>query len=82
MTDDAAFNKGVDWFTEIVFFYGVLFGIAFYELNAATNKSRNQENLLNKLEHQSKANKTMIEQLTTAVERVKSLQRNNQKDIE
>lgn len=29
---DLAFNKGVDYFTEIVFFYGIMFGIVFYEM--------------------------------------------------
>ena len=36
---DMAFNKGVDYFTEIVFFYLVVFAIAFYELDKS-NKSR------------------------------------------
>lgn len=29
---DMAFVKGVEWFTELVFFYGVLFTITGYEL--------------------------------------------------
>ena len=33
--DDLAFSKGVDYFTEIVFFYMVMFGIAFYEMDKA-----------------------------------------------
>ena len=32
---DMAFNKGVEWFTELVFFYGILFAIAAYELKKA-----------------------------------------------
>ena len=32
---DMAFNKGVEWFTELVFFYGVLFVITAYELKKA-----------------------------------------------
>ena len=28
-----AFNKGVEWVVELVFFYGVLFALAFYEMN-------------------------------------------------
>ena len=31
--DKQAFNKGIEWFTEIVFFYGVLFALAFYEMD-------------------------------------------------
>ena len=29
---DVAFNKGIDWFTEVFFFYGILFTIAGYEI--------------------------------------------------
>jgi hypothetical protein len=32
MHSDMAFNKGVEWFTEVVFFYGILFSIAGWEL--------------------------------------------------
>lgn len=32
---DLAFNKGVEWFTEVFIFYGILFMIAGYELNKA-----------------------------------------------
>jgi hypothetical protein len=28
-----AFEKGVEWFTEVVFFYGLLFLITWYELD-------------------------------------------------
>ena len=37
---ELAFNKGVDYFTEIVFFYGVMFGIAFYEMDKAYKSSK------------------------------------------
>ena len=33
--EDLAFSKGVDYFTEIIFFYMAMFGIAFYEMNKA-----------------------------------------------
>jgi len=29
---DMAFTKGVDWFTEVFIFYGILFMIAGYEI--------------------------------------------------
>ena len=31
--ENAAFFKGVDYFTELVFYYGIMFGLAFYEMN-------------------------------------------------
>ena len=34
--ESVAFAKGVEWFTEIFFFYGILFGITFYELRKAS----------------------------------------------
>ena len=34
-----AFNKGVDWFTEVFFFYGLCFGIVFYEMYLAAKSS-------------------------------------------
>ena len=32
LSDEAAFNKGVEYFVEVVFFYGILIGIAVYEI--------------------------------------------------
>ena len=37
---DLAFSKGVDYFTEIVFFYFVMFGIAIYEMDKAHKSSK------------------------------------------
>jgi hypothetical protein len=34
--ESIAFTKGVEWFTEIIFFYGVLFLITWYELRKAS----------------------------------------------
>ena len=33
ISDERAFIKGIEWFTEIVFFYGVLVGICYWEFN-------------------------------------------------
>ena len=33
--NDIAFNKGIEWFTEVFIFYGILITIAGYELNKA-----------------------------------------------
>ena len=37
--DSIAFTKGVEWFTEIFLFYGVLFLITWYELHKMSRKS-------------------------------------------
>ena len=31
ISDEQAFNAGVDWFSEIVFFYGILLGVCYWE---------------------------------------------------
>ena len=61
ITDDTAFTKGIDWFTEIVFFYGILVSICYWEFrkfNASQRASRqrianleeNSEQILEKLQ--------------------------------
>ena len=46
LSDSAAFNKGVEYFTEIVFFYAVLMLIAIYELRKNEEiKRKLKENL-------------------------------------
>lgn len=39
LSDEAAFNKGVDYFVDIVFFYGALFGLALFELERNVKNS-------------------------------------------
>ena len=43
ISEEQAFNVGIDWFTEIVFFYGVLFAICWWEFKkfAASQKNIN-----------------------------------------
>lgn len=39
MSEEIAFTKGVEWFSEVVLFYGVLLGIATYEINKSYKSS-------------------------------------------
>ena len=39
LSDEAAFNKGVEYFVEVVFFYGILIGIAIWEVKKAAESS-------------------------------------------
>ena len=41
ITDEKAFDVGIDWFTEIVFFYGILFGLCYYEFKKFAASQRN-----------------------------------------
>ena len=82
MKDNAAFLKGVDYFTEVVFYYGVMLGLAYYELNkyakaGAIQKQKLQtvKNNLDKYEEQSQI-------ATTSVESIKLIQVSNKDKIE
>ncbi len=39
LSDEAAFNKGVEYFVEVFFFYGVLMAIAVYEVDKSHKSS-------------------------------------------
>jgi hypothetical protein len=39
LSKNNAFSKGVEWFSEIFFFYGILMGLAVYEINKAQKAS-------------------------------------------
>ena len=39
LSDEAAFNKGVEYFVEVVFFYGILIGIAIWEVKRSQDAS-------------------------------------------
>ena len=39
LSPDAAFTKGVEYFSEIFFFYGMLLALAIYEINRHNNSS-------------------------------------------
>ena len=39
LSDEAAFNKGVEYFVEVVFFYGILIGIAVWEVKKGADAS-------------------------------------------
>ena len=52
LSHEAAFNKGVDYFVEVVFFYGVLIIIALWELKRgqdASDKIKNEIKDLNNM---------------------------------
>lgn len=46
LSNKLAFDKGIEWFTEIFFFYGLLFIMAFYELDKAEKASIAQKRIL------------------------------------
>ena len=51
INSNTAFMKGIDWFTEIVFFYGILFGICWWEFKKYNKSQKNQNDRLASLEY-------------------------------
>lgn len=51
LAESVAFNKGVEWLVELVFFYGLLFGLAFYEINKAEHAKKKLTQTLKDLEN-------------------------------
>ncbi len=60
---DMAFNKGVEWFTEVFVFYGILFLIAGYELNKASVSAQATKDKIESLTLFSKAQQLRIDEL-------------------
>ena len=78
---DLAFSKGVDYFTEIVFFYMIMFGIAIYEMEKAFKSGKKTAARLDAATTNSEQFKTKLDVAKTDLNRIKTLQRNNSKDI-
>ena len=55
LPDQAAFRKGVEWFTEIVFFYGICFGIVFYEIGKNMKAAKVMQNRVSSACEKNKA---------------------------
>jgi hypothetical protein len=47
---DLAFNKGVEWFTEFFFFYGILLSLALWEMHNWEKSSAKQRAFLASLQ--------------------------------
>ena len=71
---DLAFSKGVDYFTEIVFFYMMMFGIAIYEMDKAFKSSKKTNARLDAATSNSEQFKTKIDVAKTDLNRIKTLQ--------
>ena len=46
---EAAFYKGVDYFTELMFYYGIMFGICIYEIDKQIKSSNHTQYRLKKV---------------------------------
>ena len=53
LDDDIAFNKGVEWFTEVFIFYGILIAIAGYEINKSVASAQKTKQNIQELVKES-----------------------------
>lgn len=63
LSEEAAFNKGVEYFVEVCFFYGVLMGIAIYEVNKSHQSSEKQKKELKELRNLCEDSETQVKNL-------------------
>lgn len=67
LSECVAFNKGVEWFVELAFFYGVLFGLAFYEINKAEQAKTKQNTQIRELQEQTSKQLDQIKDLVSSI---------------
>ena len=68
LSEEAAFNKGVEYFVEVVFFYGVLIGIAVWEVKKSQDASDKLKQELKELHINSKESQELARMLKLEVE--------------
>ena len=67
LSDEAAFNKGVEYFVEFFFFYGILIAIAIYEVDKSHKSSEKQKKDLAELRSLCKDSETQVKNLQMEV---------------
>lgn len=67
LSDEAAFNKGVDYFVEVVFFYGVLISLAIWEILKAQEASDRLKKQLVDLGAKCTSNENKVKELETQI---------------
>lgn len=72
LSDDIAFTKGVEWFTEVFIFYGILISIAAFELKKAAASSAKTKQLVTDLVSDCKTQETKLGHLKETLKEVES----------
>ena len=75
LKDDAAFNRGVDFFVEITFLYGLVAALTLYEVRKSYISSGKSSARLKKIEDATINNERMVEELQILI-------KDNQKLVE
>lgn len=70
--DDIAFTKGVEWFTEVFIFYGILISIACFELKKAAASSAKTKQMVTDLVAECKQQESKIQELNGTLVEVES----------
>ena len=68
LSDEAAFNKGVEYFVEFVFFYGVLIVIAVWEVKKSQESSDKLKGDLKMLQTSTTNNGQIAEDLVAKIQ--------------
>lgn len=68
---ELAFNKGVDYFTEVFFFYGLVFGIVFYEMHKSIKAAEYARETQLKLIERTEALQAQVGQIKARSESLK-----------
>jgi len=63
LSNDAAFNKGVEYFSEVFFFYGILMALAVYELKKAQASSEKTAQQMKQYESDISATKAQLKEV-------------------
>ena len=68
LSDEAAFNKGVEYFVEFVFFYGILVVIALWEVKKSQESSEKLKGDLKMLQTSTTNNGQIAEDLVSKIQ--------------
>ena len=71
LQQDIAFNKGVEWFTEVFIFYGILISIAAFEIRKAHKSSTKTKALIAGLIEESKEQDETLKSLQVRLNEAK-----------
>ncbi len=69
LSDEAAFNKGVEYFVEVTFFYGILIAIGIYEVAKSHESSRKVRKQIEMMEKVCQGNELTIQQLLEEIQK-------------
>ena len=70
LQEKRAFELGVEWFAELVFFYALLMGLALVEMKQLEDKRMQQENTINQLKIKGRTQKELLDSFEEEIEKI------------